>query len=236
MPDSRSSGSRLTVNVPIKANSLDGFAHHRQDSLSVQPVSTVASAGLCKSDSCLYQRGKTDQITDMLIHETWASSIESLMRKNKIIADEAEAAEADQFYSDSPPHVEQYAKRLAANIIESGKSLIVVQQDSFDYTSREHVLESKHPQSTTQIQLKPKMEEVNLDEEKEHVRSPGNLPAGQHREVPLIQIESDQRDEPDKDLESLTSCGPSGKGHQSKEKLPEAVDGKHVVSGSPVNR
>ncbi|XP_039930305.1 A-kinase anchor protein SPHKAP isoform X3 [Hirundo rustica] len=235
MPDSRSSGSRLTVNVPIKANSLDGFAHHRQDSLSVQPVSTVASAGLCKSDSCLYQRGKTDQITDMLIHETWASSIESLMRKNKIIADEPEATEAEQFYSDSPPHVEQYAKRLAANIVESGKSLIVVQQDSFDYTSREHVLESKHPQSTTQIQPKPKMEEVNLDEKKEHVKSPGSLPAGQLREVPLIQIETEQRDEPDKDSESLTSCGPSGKGHQSKEKPPEALDGKHMVSSSPVN-
>ncbi|XP_064241970.1 A-kinase anchor protein SPHKAP isoform X7 [Passer domesticus] len=235
MPDSRSSGSRLTVNVPIKANSLDGFAHHRQDSLSVQPVSTVASAGLCKSDSCLYQRGKTDQITDMLIHETWASSIESLMRKNKIIADEAEATEADQFYSDSPPHVEQYAKRLAANIVESGKSLIVVQQDSCDYTSQEHVLESKHPQSTTQTQPKPKMEEGNLDEKKEQVKSSGSLPAGQLREVPLIQIETDQRDEPDKDSESLTSCGPSGKGHQSKEKPPEALDGKHVVSSSPVS-
>ncbi|XP_023788963.1 A-kinase anchor protein SPHKAP isoform X3 [Cyanistes caeruleus] len=235
MPDSRSSGSRLTVNVPIKANSLDGFAHHRQDSLNVQPVSTVASAGLCKSDSCLYQRGKTDQITDMLIHETWASSIESLMRKNKIIADEAEATEAEQFYSDSPPHVEQYAKRLAANIVESGKSLIVVQQDSFDYTSREHVLESKHPQSTTQILPKPTVEEINLDEKKEHVKSPGSLPAGQLREVPLIQIETDQRDEPDKDSESLTSCGSSGKGHQSKEKPPEALDGKHMVPSSPVN-
>lgn len=224
------------MNVPIKANSLDGFAHHRQDSLSVQPVSTVASAGLCKSDSCLYQRGKTDQITDMLIHETWASSIESLMRKNKIIADEAEATEADQFYSDSPPHVEQYAKRLAANIVESGKSLIVVQQDSFDNASREHVLESKHPRSTTQIQPKPKVEEVNLGEKKEHVKSPGSLPAGQLREVPLIQIETDQRDEPDKDSESLTSCGPSGKGHQNKEKPPEALDGKHMVSSSPPNR
>ncbi|XP_071422767.1 A-kinase anchor protein SPHKAP isoform X2 [Pithys albifrons albifrons] len=234
MPDSRSSGSRLTVNVPVKANSLDGFAHHRQDSLSIQPASTVASSGLCKSDSCLYQRCKTDQITDMLIHETWASSIESLMRKNKIIADEAEAAEAEQFYSDSPPHVEQYAKRLAANIVESGKSLIVVQQDSFD-TSREHVLESKHPQSTTRIESKPKTEEVNSDEKKEHMKSSGSLSAGQPREVPLIQIETDQRDEPDKDSESLTSCGPSGKEHQSKEKPPEALDGKHTVSISPAN-
>uniref|UniRef100_A0A8C6JTM0 A-kinase anchor 110kDa C-terminal domain-containing protein n=1 Tax=Melopsittacus undulatus TaxID=13146 RepID=A0A8C6JTM0_MELUD len=228
MPDSRSSGSRLTVSVPVKANSLDGFAHHHQDSLSVQPVNTVASSGLCKSDSCLYQRCKTDQITDMLIHETWASSIESLMRKNKIIADEAEAAEADQFHSDSPPHVEQYANRLAANIVESGKNLIVVQQDSFDYTSQEHVLESKHPQSTSQSQSKPKRDGVNLGEKKQHMKNPGCLPASQHREVPLIQIETDQRDEPDKGSDSFLSCSPSGKEHQKKEKPPEAFDGKHT--------
>ncbi|XP_033919961.1 A-kinase anchor protein SPHKAP isoform X1 [Melopsittacus undulatus] len=235
MPDSRSSGSRLTVSVPVKANSLDGFAHHHQDSLSVQPVNTVASSGLCKSDSCLYQRCKTDQITDMLIHETWASSIESLMRKNKIIADEAEAAEADQFHSDSPPHVEQYANRLAANIVESGKNLIVVQQDSFDYTSQEHVLESKHPQSTSQSQSKPKRDGVNLGEKKQHMKNPGCLPASQHREVPLIQIETDQRDEPDKGSDSFLSCSPSGKEHQKKEKPPEAFDGKHTVSSSLLN-
>ncbi|NXS52144.1 SPKAP protein, partial [Brachypteracias leptosomus] len=235
VPDSRSWGSRLTVNVPIKANSLDGFAHHHQDSLSVQPVSTVASSGLCKSDSCLYQRCKTDQITDMLIHETWASSIESLMRKNKIIADEAEAAEAEQPHSDSPPHVEQYANRLAANIVESGKNLIVVQQDSFDSTSREHVLESKPPQSATQSLSKPRRDGANGDEKKDPTKSPGCLPAGQHREVPLIQIETDQRDEPDKDSKPLTSCGPSGKEHQGKAKPPEAVDEKHPGSSSLLN-
>ncbi|NXG50993.1 SPKAP protein, partial [Psilopogon haemacephalus] len=235
MPDSRASGSRLTVNIPVKANSLDGFAHHHQDSLSVQPVSTVASAGLCKSDSCLYQKGKTDQITDMLIHETWASSIESLMRKNKIIVDEAEAAETEHFHNDSPPQVEQYANRLAANIVESGKSLIVVQQDSFDCTNQEHVLESKHPQSTTQSQSKPREDGGNVDK-KEPVKSPGCLPVGQHREVPLIQIETDQRDEPEKDSEAITSCGPSGKEHQSKEKSPEAYDGKHTVPSSLRNR
>lgn len=236
MPDTRSSSSRLTVNIPVKANSLDGFAQHHRDSLSVQPVSTVASSGLCKSDSCLYQRCKTDQITDMLIHETWASSIESLMRKNKIIADEAEVAEADRFHSDSPPHVEQYANRLAANIVESGKSLIVVQQDSFDSMSQDHMLESKYPQSATQIQTKPKRDGINLDEQKEKMKSPGCLPAGQHREVPLIQIETDQRDEPDKDSESLISHDSSGKEHQSNEKPPEAYAGKHMVSGSLLNR
>ncbi|NXX95677.1 SPKAP protein, partial [Centropus bengalensis] len=234
MPDSRSSGSRLTVNVPVKANSLDGFAHHHQDSLSVQPVSTVASSGLCKSDSCLYQRRKTDQITDMLIHETWASSIESLMRKNKIIADEAEPAEAEQAHSDSPPHVEQYANRLAANIVESGKNVIVAQQDSLDCTSQERVLESRYPQSATRIQSKLERDGVNLDEKRERMKSPGCLPAGQHREVPLIQIETDQRDEPDKDSEPSTSCDPSGK-EQSREKPPEALDGKPTGSSSLIN-
>lgn len=236
VPDSRSSGSRLTVNVPVKANSLDGFAHHHQDSLSVQPVSTTASSGLCKSDSCLYQRCRTDHITDMLIHETWASSIESLMRKNKIIADEAEAAEAEQLHSDSPPHVEQYANRLAANIVESGKNLIVIQQDSFEYTSREHVLGSKQPQSATESQAQPKRDGVNADQKKEPMRSPGCLPTGQHREVPLIQIETDQRDEPEEDVESLTVCGPSGKERQSPEKPPEACDGKHTIPSSLLNR
>ncbi|NXG68206.1 SPKAP protein, partial [Baryphthengus martii] len=235
VPDSRSSGSRLTVSVPVKANSLDGFAHHHRDSLSVQPVSTVASSGLCKSDSCLYQRCKTDQITDMLIHETWASSIESLMRKNKIIADEAEAAEAEPLHSDSPPHVERYANRLAANIVESGKNSIVVQQDSFDYTSRERVLEGKPPQSPARSRPKPSKDGASVDERGEPPQSPGSLPAGQHREVPLIQIETDQQEESDKDSEPLTSPGPSAKEHQSKEKPPAAFDVKQVVSSSLQN-
>ncbi|NXJ78637.1 SPKAP protein, partial [Trogon melanurus] len=239
VPDGRSSGSRLTVNVPVKANSLDGFAHHHRDSLSVQPVSTGASSGLCKSDSCLYQRCKTDQVTDMLIHETWASSIESLMRKNKIIAS---GAEAEQFHSDSPPHVEQYANRLAANIVESGKNLIVVQQDSFDYASREHVLESKHPQSATQLQSKAKKDGENLEEKREILQSPGCLPAGQLREVPVIQIETDQRDELDKDSEPFPSPGTAGKEHQGKEKPQAVFDGKHAAasplldSNSPQSR
>ncbi|NXJ12907.1 SPKAP protein, partial [Odontophorus gujanensis] len=235
VPDGRSSGSRLTVNIPVKANSLDGFAHHHQDSLSVQPVSTVASSGLCKSDSCLYQRCKTDQITDMLIHETWASSIESLMRKNKIITDEAEVADVDHFHSDSPPHVQQYANRLAANIVESGKNLIVIQQDAFDSLSQEHMLESKHTQSTTQIQAEPKRDRINLDEQKERMKNLEHLPAGQRREVPLIQIETDQRDESDKDSESLTLRELSEEEHQDKEKPPEAYAGKHVVSSTLLN-
>ncbi|XP_019347353.1 A-kinase anchor protein SPHKAP isoform X2 [Alligator mississippiensis] len=244
VPDSRSSGSRLTVNAPVKANSLDSFAHSSNlDSLSIQ-VSTASSSGLCKSDSCLYQRCRTDQITDMLIHETWASSIESLMRKNKIIVDEAEVTDPDQFSSDSPPHVEQYANRLAANIVESGKTLIAVHQDSFDHTSREHVTENRHLPSVTQGHSKPPRDRIHLDGKKEHITNPGS-PALSHtssfpcpRDVPLIQIETDQREDLDKDPEPLTAssipCG-KAKEHANKEKPPEASSGKHMVSSCLIN-
>ncbi|KAL0972949.1 hypothetical protein UPYG_G00196840 [Umbra pygmaea] len=125
VPDRRSSDSRLTVNSPIKANSFDGFARNTHgDTLNIYPTNSVqvTATGLCKSDSCLYQRGRTDQITDMLIHETWSSSIESLMRKNKIIADPEDSI--DLVDAESQTHVLQYANRLAADIVETGKSVL----------------------------------------------------------------------------------------------------------------
>ncbi|XP_051933849.1 A-kinase anchor protein SPHKAP isoform X2 [Hippocampus zosterae] len=122
VPDRRSSDSRLTVNSPIKANSFDGFAQNvHGDTLTIYPRNSVAATGLCKSDSCLYQRGKTDQITDMLIHDTWSSSIESLMRKNKIIADPEDSIDLEGA-ADPQPHIEQFANRLAADIVDIGKS------------------------------------------------------------------------------------------------------------------
>ncbi|KAM7399316.1 hypothetical protein PAMP_018597 [Pampus punctatissimus] len=129
VPDRRSSDSRLTVNSPIKANSFDGFARNvHGDTLNIYPTNPVSATGLCKSDSCLYQRGKTDQITDMLIHETWSSSIESLMRKNKIIADQEDSIELEAA-GDSQPHVQQFANRLAADIVDIGKSTLGGQQE-----------------------------------------------------------------------------------------------------------
>ncbi|XP_068173817.1 A-kinase anchor protein SPHKAP isoform X2 [Antennarius striatus] len=129
VPDRRSSDSRLTVNSPIKANSFDGFARGvHGDVLNIFPTNSVSATGLCKSDSCLYQRGKTDQITDMLIHETWSSSIESLMRKNKIIADPEDSIDLEAA-GDSQPHVQQFANRLAADIVDIGKSALGGQQD-----------------------------------------------------------------------------------------------------------
>ncbi len=129
VPDRRSSDSRLTVNSPIKANSFDGFARNvHGDTLNIFPTNSVSATGLCKSDSCLYQRGKTDQITDMLIHETWSSSIESLMRKNKIISDPEDSIELEAA-GDSQPHVKQFANRLAADIVDVGKSTLGGHQD-----------------------------------------------------------------------------------------------------------
>uniref|UniRef100_A0A665W4R0 SPHK1 interactor, AKAP domain containing n=1 Tax=Echeneis naucrates TaxID=173247 RepID=A0A665W4R0_ECHNA len=139
VPDRRSSDSRLTVNSPIKANSFDGFARNvHGDTLNIYPTNSVSAMGLCKSDSCLYQRGKTDQMTDMLIHETWSSSIESLMRKNKIIADPEDSIDLEAA-GDSQPHVQQFANRLAADIVDIGKSALGAQQDVAGDVLRSHM-------------------------------------------------------------------------------------------------
>ncbi|KAH0624030.1 hypothetical protein JD844_007321 [Phrynosoma platyrhinos] len=224
MPDSRSSVSRLTVNVPVKANSLDGFSRNgHQDSLNVQPISTVSTSGLCKSDSYLYQRCRTDQITDMLIHETWSNSIKALMCKNKIIIDDREVTEPDQHPHDSPPHVQQYANRLAANIVESGKTLIATHQDS---TERDHDTESSHFPIETQSISKPITDRIDLDVKKEYTAPHGLLPTNRAssssyaREVPLIQIETDQREDIDKDSEpviEVNSASEESREHLNKE-------------------
>uniref|UniRef100_A0A7N8XNQ8 SPHK1 interactor, AKAP domain containing n=1 Tax=Mastacembelus armatus TaxID=205130 RepID=A0A7N8XNQ8_9TELE len=178
VPDRRSSDSRLTVNSPIKANSFDGFARNvHGDTLNIYPTNSVSATGLCKSDSCLYQRGKTDQITDMLIHETWSSSIESLMRKNKIIADPEDSIELEAA-GDSQPHVQQFANRLAPNMpVGSGVS---------DTTLR--------------------------------VRGP--------RDVPLIHIEGDQRDEGTPPDVSGTKCA----------ERATAKDSRYYTAHNPVDK
>ncbi|MCI4379339.1 hypothetical protein PGIGA_G00227040 [Pangasianodon gigas] len=186
VPDRRSSDSRLTVNSPIKANSFDGFARNvHGDSLNIYPSNSVSSTGLCKSDSCLYQRVQTDHITDMLIHETWASSIESLMRKNKIIAEPSEDS-TEQDSSESQPHVQLFANRLATDIVESGKSLLGCQQEIM--ASHASVGERRRGfmQSCSGIgQSWSQQESANRGQ----------------REVPLIHIEPDQKDEGSEDME-----------------------------------
>ncbi|XP_026996091.1 A-kinase anchor protein SPHKAP isoform X2 [Tachysurus fulvidraco] len=185
VPDRRSSDSRLTVNSPIKANSFDGFARNvHVDSINIYPSNSVSSTGLCKSDSCLYKRGQTDHITDMLIHETWASSIESLMRKNKIIAEPSEdSTEQDSF--ESQPHVQLFANRLATDIVESGKSFIGCHQE----VTACHASVSERRQGFLQS-CSGKTPSWSQQERTNR---------GQ-REVPLIHIEPDQKDEGSEDM------------------------------------
>uniref|UniRef100_A0A8C4SQA1 SPHK1 interactor, AKAP domain containing n=1 Tax=Erpetoichthys calabaricus TaxID=27687 RepID=A0A8C4SQA1_ERPCA len=200
MPDRRSSDSRLTVNTPMKANSFDGFARNAHaDHLHIYPVNTVSSSGLCKSDSCLYQRGRTDQITDMLIHETWSSSIESLMRKNKIIVDED--VDFEQPANGSQPHVEHFANRLAADIVEGGKSLVTVPHDSFDGRHATPLSEKRQCfRSMTEHHTKHSTldKSKHSQERKSSISTDSSCITSSRRcsrEVPLIHIETDQREE-----------------------------------------
>ncbi|CAJ1065696.1 LOW QUALITY PROTEIN: A-kinase anchor protein SPHKAP [Xyrichtys novacula] len=203
VPDRRSSDSRLTVNSPIKANSFDGFARNvHGDTLNIFPSNSVSATGLCKSDSYLYQRGKSDQITDMLIHETWSSSIESLMRKNKIIADPEDSIELEAA-GDSQPHVQQFANRLAADIVDSGKSALGAQQDSIGGICgsfpQPHMPVGERRRGFKQSHLacgrsRSSQEKTgigvgsgSIDNITPRLRGP--------RDVPLIHIEGDQKDE-----------------------------------------
>ncbi|XP_047450324.1 A-kinase anchor protein SPHKAP isoform X2 [Mugil cephalus] len=201
VPDRRSSDSRLTVNSPIKANSFDGFARNMHgETLNIFPTNSVSATGLCKSDSCLYQRGKTDQITDMLIHETWSSSIESLMRKNKIIADPEDSIELEAA-GDSQPHVQQFANRLAADIVDIGKSAHGGQQDVAVGSP------GSHPQSHMPVGERRrgfKQSHLSCGRSKSSQEQAGNGVGSSDssapcmrgpRDVPLIHIEGDQKDE-----------------------------------------
>ncbi|XP_075998856.1 A-kinase anchor protein SPHKAP [Genypterus blacodes] len=214
VPDRRSSDSRLTVNSPIKANSFDGFARNvHGDTLNIFPTNSVSATGLCKSDSCLYQRGKTDRITDMLIHETWSNSIESLMRKNKIIADPEDSLDLEAA-GESQPHVQQYANRLAADIVDIGKSALGGQQDAsggmLGSHSQSHMPVCERRRGFKQSRpcwsswSKSNHEQAgtgpasgNGDGDTNRMRGP--------RDVPLIHIEGDQKDE-----ETLISFQSSG--------------------------
>nr|KAF6337515.1 SPHK1 interactor, AKAP domain containing [Myotis myotis] len=230
MPDGRSLGARLTVNVPFKANSLDGFAQNNQrDFLSVQPVSSASSTGLCKSDSCLYRRGGTDQITAMLIHETWANSIEALMRKNKIIVDDAQA-DAEPASGGPPLQVDKCANRLASSRVQSGPILLV--QESIDYQRKDSVTESQHPPVSSPSKAAP----LSFNSKKETSLCHDGVSINHtrqslcSREVPLIQIETDQREECAGEPEhTLSKCGPleGAEEHlKDDEKVPDVVRGR----------
>ncbi|XP_075057769.1 A-kinase anchor protein SPHKAP isoform X2 [Mixophyes fleayi] len=193
MPCNRSSSARLTVNTPVKANSLDGFARSgSRDFLNIQPVSAMSSTNLCKSDSCLYQRCQTDQATDMLIYETWSSSIEALMRKNKIIVERTDSVDAESSPNGSPAHVDSYANKLAVDSVQSRKSLIVQYQDSLESTNKGSFNYNNNNISQSQCKLLDNQDTLMVTNSTS-VHQPGSSTG--HMEVPLIQIETEQREE-----------------------------------------
>ncbi|XP_072266206.1 A-kinase anchor protein SPHKAP [Pyxicephalus adspersus] len=219
MPCNRSSSARLTVNTPVKANSLDGFARSAsRDFLNIQSVNAISSTNLCKSDSCLYQRCHTDQATDMLIHETWSNSIEALMRKNKIIADRTESIDETL-----PAHVDNFANKLAVDIVQSGKSLNVSHQDSLESTNKG----SFNSKSVSQNQCKFTDNQETLVNKSSCIRKLGSSLSTM--EVPLIQIEAEQREETDgEDQENVPGNSPSE--HKSEQ------DGARSISHGRISR
>ncbi|CAO2625209.1 A-kinase anchor protein SPHKAP, partial [Lemmus lemmus] len=242
MPDSRSPCSRLTVNAPVKANSLDGFAQNcPQDSLHVQPVSRASSSGLCQSDSCLYRRSGTDQITNMLIHETWATSIEALMRKNKIIVDDGEAAgvSPDPVSSGSPLKVEKGANGLATSRGHSGPGLLV--QESVDYQRKDVVAENNRSPVSSPSKTAPGKKLVGFDPRRETsschdaivLKSPKKPLCS--RDVPLIQIETDQKEEGTGEQEPILPQSGSleeTEGHRPEETLLDTARSGDVALSS----
>ncbi|KAM9315811.1 A-kinase anchor protein SPHKAP [Gastrophryne carolinensis] len=181
MPCNTLSSARLTVNAPVKANSLDGFARSSsRDFLSIQPVNAISSTNLCKSDSCLYQRCQIDQATDMLIHETWSSSIEELMRKNKIIADRTESIDES-----APAQVDNYANRSTLDIGHNGKPQ--------DFTTESTIKGSFSKCVLLNQCIFKEEKDCKLTSNSSCTHEQGSLVTTM--EVPLIQIEAEQRDE-----------------------------------------
>ncbi|XP_036029038.1 A-kinase anchor protein SPHKAP isoform X2 [Onychomys torridus] len=233
MPDSRSPCSRLTVNVPVKANSLDGFAQNcPQDSLNVQPVGRASSSGLCKSDSCLYRRSGTDQITNMLIHETWASSIEAIMRKNKIIVDDGETSGVSPglVSSGCPLQVEKCGSRLTASRGRRGPPLLV--QEFVGYQQKDVVSESNHSSVSSPSKTTPVKQPSGFDPRRETsschnaivLKNPKQPLCS--RDVPLIQIETDQKEEGIEEDEPILHQSGSleeKEGHPSEETIPDVA-------------
>uniref|UniRef100_A0A4W3HYH9 SPHK1 interactor, AKAP domain containing n=1 Tax=Callorhinchus milii TaxID=7868 RepID=A0A4W3HYH9_CALMI len=193
MPDRRASEGKLTVTPPVKANSFDGFAQsdHR-DTLDVCISHTPAPSALYKSltDSCLYQKCKSDRITEMLINETWSNSIEALMRKNKIICISAESPRDEHLETAAQPHVEQYASRLAANIVNCGKSSLSGQLDPIEPSQQEAGTESRKRELSVSSRTKPEGENKSFPQPTKKEKL-SHCP----RDVPLIHIESDQKGE-----------------------------------------
>lgn len=124
------------------------------------------------------------------------------MRKNKIIADPEDSIELEAA-GDSQPHVQQFANRLAADIVDIGRSALGGQQDVAGGASmsfqQPHMPVGERRRGFKQSHLSCGRSRSNQeqtvsglgcgtgDSSAPRVRGP--------RDVPLIHIEGDQRDE-----------------------------------------
>ncbi|XP_072428389.1 A-kinase anchor protein SPHKAP isoform X2 [Chiloscyllium punctatum] len=239
MPDRRTSEERLTVTPPMKANSFDGFAQNdRRNALDLRMGDPALSTNLYKSltDSCLYQKCKTDHITDMLINETWSNSIEALMRKNKIICDDTSSQKAEQPPNGGQPHVEKYATGIVSDTVQCSKLSMSSKQDSIGYASHDSGTKNKRCEAPIQHKLEKakvvteKMCFTSNDWATVKRKQLSHCP----REVPLIHIEDDQREDIKECLPTKTTCDTKvlAEKRPVERKLPE-VDGEwHTESSS----
>ncbi|XP_067851239.1 A-kinase anchor protein SPHKAP isoform X2 [Heptranchias perlo] len=239
MPDRRMSEGRLTVTPPVKANSFDGFAQNdRRNTLGIHIGDTALSTNLYKSltDSCLYRKCKTDHITDMLISETWSNSIEALMRKNKIICCDTDGQSAEQLPSEAQPHVEQCAIEVVSDTVKCRKSSISSQPDSIETAPHDSETETRK----CEVSVGHKLDKTKLAVERKcftpHDWATVKKKKLSHcpREVPLIHVEDDQREEIKECLQGKTV--PNTKASTEKRlmdrKLPEVDSEGHTESSS----
>ncbi|XP_062900912.1 A-kinase anchor protein SPHKAP isoform X1 [Mobula hypostoma] len=236
MPDRQASEGRLTVTPPVKANSFDGFAQNdRRNTLQVNLGNVPLSANLYKSltDSCLYRKNKTDHITDMLISETWSNSIEALMRKNKIICDDADIQSAEQLSGGAQQFDKENPTNIVTDTIKSGKSISSSQQGSLATLTHDCGTESKICDSD----LAHRVEEAKSVTDKKsftsHEWAAVKKKKSSHcpREVPLIHIENDQKEERN---QSSHGKAVSSTKRQAERKLLEADSEGQTESGSLV--
>ena len=121
------------------------------------------------------------------------------MRKNKIIVDDAGAADAEPASGGPSLQVEKCAGRLASGSVPSGPALLV--QESVDYPRKNSITESSHLPGSSPSKAAPLTSHSSLDFKKETPSCHHAVPLSHtrrslcSREVPLIQIETDQREE-----------------------------------------
>ncbi|XP_038671166.1 A-kinase anchor protein SPHKAP isoform X2 [Scyliorhinus canicula] len=236
MPNRRTSEERLSVTPPMKANSLDGFAQNdRRNTLDMHMGDTALPTHLYKSltDSCLYRKCKTDHITDMLISETWSNSIEALMRKNKIIRGDADSQSAEQLPSGAQPLVDQYVPGVVADAVRMEKLSTSSWQDSIETVPHDPGTRNRNREAPFRHKLEKTKTVIEKKGFTSHDAKKMKL-SHNPREVPLIHIEDDHREEIKDRLQTKTACNTKASTEKRllERKLPEVDSEGHSESSS----